>query len=123
MFVFPIKKGEGFYNVVLQNQEKSFIYTFIDDFRKGPERSSPYLVVTLFEELLFKKGVILVRGDIINELSQSEAVTLFNMTKDFYTIESLFNKVKEFNHESRKFDFNSHINFCLGRYYSDSSNI
>lgn len=121
MFIFPVKKGNGYFNMISQNQEKSFIYTFLEDYRKGPEKSSPYLVITLFDELLFKKGIVLVRGDIINELNQEDSKAIFNMTKDFYSVESLFSKVKEFNHQSRKFDFNFHTNFCLSRYFNSDS--
>ena len=120
-FVFPVKKKDGFFNLVVQNQEKSFIYTFLDDYKKNPETASPFLVITLFDELLFQKGIVLVRGDIIGDLSIKEAEIVFQMTKDFYSIEHLYKKVYEFNKQSRKFDINSHINFCLEKYFSESN--
>lgn len=59
-----------------------------------------------------------MRGDIIsNDLSQEESKSLFKMTVDFYTKENLFKKVKEFNHESRKFNHQDHVNYCLSNYY------
>lgn len=120
MFLFPVKRSEGFFNVILQNQEKSFIYTFLEDFKKSPETATPYLVITLFDELLFSKGIILVRGDIIGDLSTRDSQILLQMTKDFYSIEHLFKKVVDFNKNSRKFDFNEHLNYCLGTYFNES---
>ncbi len=107
--------------MIQQNQDKSFIYTFLDDYRANPSNSTPYLVVTLFDELLFKKGIILVRGDIIGDLTQEESKIIFNMTKDFYTHENLFKRVKEFNHESRKFDHMAHTNHCLSTYFTNKN--
>ncbi len=103
----------------MQNQEKSFIYTFLDDYKKDPSNSTPYLVVTLFDELLFKKGIILVRGDIIGDLTQEESISILEMTKDFYSKPDLVRKVKDFNHDSRKFDPMQHTNFCLSNYFKN----
>ena len=103
--------------MISQNQDKSFIYTFLDDFKKNPENSTPYLVVTLFDELLFKKGIILVRGDIIGDITYEEGQKVFNMTKDHYSRENLFKKVLEFNNEPRKFNHNAHTTYCLSNYF------
>lgn len=121
MFVLPVKRKEGFFNLVVQNQDKSFIYTFIEDYKKDPSNATPYLVITLYDELLFKKGLILVRGDIIGDLTVEDSHKLFQMTKDFYSVESLFKRVLDFNKNSRKFNVNSHISYCLGSYYSNIS--
>ena len=40
--------------------------TYLEDFKRSGTNAQPYIVFTLFTELLFNKGVVLVRGDIIN---------------------------------------------------------
>ena len=119
MFLFPVKKASGFFNLVLQNQDKSFIYTFLEDYKNDPSTATPYLVVTLYDELSFSKGLVLVRGDIIGDLTVVESEKLFLMTKEFYSIEHLNKKVVDFNKNSRKFDVNNHINMCLEKYFND----
>lgn len=119
MFLFPVKKASGFFNLVLQNQDKSFIYTFLEDYKNDPSTATPYLVVTLYDELSFSKGLVLVRGDIIGDLTVVESEKLFLMTKEFYSIEHLNKKVIDFNKNSRKFDVNNHINMCLEKYFND----
>ena len=48
--------------------------TYLEDFKRQGTNAQPYVVFTLFTELLFKKGIVLVRGDIIgNSLSKGEA--------------------------------------------------
>ena len=105
----------------MQNQDKSFIYTFIDDYRKYPTAASPYLVITLFDELKFSKGVILIRGDVMGDLTVDESHRLLQMTKDFFGQEHLYKKVIEFNKNSRSFDFNQHTNNCLNTYFSSDN--
>ncbi len=121
MFIFPVKKKEGFFNLVLQNQDKSFIYTFLDDFKKNPSTSTPYLVITLFDELVFTKNIVLIRGDIIGDLNVNEAHKILQMTKDFYLQDHLYKKVVEFNQNSRNFNFENHLNFCLNTYFTNNN--
>lgn len=67
----------------------------------------------MFDELVFKKGVALVRGDIIGDLSKKDSEILFEMTKQYYMNENLYRKVITFNRESSKFDHQEHINSSL----------
>jgi hypothetical protein len=32
------------------------LYTYLEDYKRSPTFSSPYFVLTMFEELLFAKG-------------------------------------------------------------------
>jgi hypothetical protein len=67
----------------------------------------------MFDELIFKKGLCLVRGDIIGDLTKNDSETIFNMTKDFFTKESLYNKVTTFNRDPNKFNIDDHITLSL----------
>ncbi len=115
-FVFPVRKSSGHYMLVCQNQDKSFIYTFLEDFKINPNNATPYLVITMFDELVFKKNIGLVRGDVIGDLSKKDSETIFNLTKLYYTNESLYRDVVTFNRESSKFKHQEHINNCLKFY-------
>ena len=69
---------------------------------------------------MFKKGIVLVRGDIIGTLNQKESEKLLKMTIDFYSKENLLRKVVDFNHKPRSFNSEDHIKFCLHNYYSEN---
>jgi len=38
----------------------------LEDYKRQGRNAHPYIVFTLFTELLFNKGIVLVRSDIIN---------------------------------------------------------
>jgi hypothetical protein len=72
----------------------------------------------MFDELVFKKGVGLVRGDIIGDLTKKESEIIFNMTKLYYTNETYYRHVVTFNRDSEKFNHEEHVNNCLKFYYN-----
>ena len=47
--------------------------TYLEDFKKNPISANPYMVITCFDELVRPKGVALIRGDVISQLSKDEA--------------------------------------------------
>ena len=52
--------------------------TYLEDFKRKGSNAQPYVVFTFFTELLFHKGIVLVRGDIVNNsLSKPEAERLW----------------------------------------------
>jgi hypothetical protein len=52
--------------------------TYLEDYKRRGSNAQPYVVFTFFTELLFHKGIVLVRGDIINNsLSKPEAERLW----------------------------------------------
>jgi hypothetical protein len=64
MMVFPVRKDEGqFYMVVAQMQDNHVIFTYLEHFKRNPETAEPYLAVTLFDDFLERKQLVLVRGD------------------------------------------------------------
>lgn len=71
----------------------------------------------MYDELLFRKNVGLVRGDIIGDLSKQEALTIFNLTKEFYTIGHLYEEVNKFNKDPDRFNYEEHVNKCLQYYH------
>jgi len=63
----------------------------LDDYKKHGTHASPYFILTLFDELLFQKGLVLVRGDIINfKISKPEAENIMLETLNSYTVPHLY---------------------------------
>jgi ATP synthase F1 complex assembly factor 1 len=61
-------------------------------------------VVTLFPELLFQKGLVLVRGDIINfKLNKPEAEALYGELRKAYFTPEVFEMMVNFNHNTGEF--------------------
>lgn len=117
MFVLPVHVDQlGSYNCVLQFVDnKSVLFTSIDSYKvNGIEKSAPYFIVTIFDELLDNKGIALVRGDIVNQkdVSKTNAQMLLRATVQFYTDLNLYKWVECFNHRSREFDFDEFRRQC-----------
>lgn len=54
--------------------------TYPEDFKRHYTNAAPYAVFTFFPELLFKKSIVLVRGDVLNNtLSKPEAEETWRM--------------------------------------------
>jgi len=84
MFLFPVPKGsntngadsDSYFMLVLQNQQKSFILTYLEDYKRNPLNANPYLVLTFFDELITSKNLALLRGDVISHMSRLEGATI-----------------------------------------------
>jgi len=110
MFIFPVpkEKDNSYFMLVCQNQEKSFILTYLEDFRAKGDRANPYLVLTCFDEVVKSKGLALMRGDIISHMSKAEGTVILNQIMDAYMIDENLERVRQFNHEPQKFDYQAH---------------
>ena len=70
----------------------------------------------MFDELVFKKGIGLVRADIVQDLSKNDTDRIYKLTKDFYLRDDLYQKVQVFNKQPEIFKVDEHIEYCL-KYY------
>ena len=134
MFVLPVFRGGGFFNVLLQFQDnppKILLFTSLDDFRSDPAGAQPYLAVNLFDDLKDDKGLVLLRGEITQQLTQPEARALLDATLRLYlgsdgrglagarhagsadaADEDAFALVDRFNNEPATFDFDEALKVC-----------
>jgi hypothetical protein len=48
--------------------------THLDDYRRNPAMAEPYFAVTMFDDLLERKGLVLVRGDFSWQLTKDVSV-------------------------------------------------
>ncbi len=79
----------------------------MDDFQKKGSEATPYFILTLFDELLFQKELVLIRGDVVNfKITKEEAKDLMLQTLNNFTQMALYEKyILPFNHNQAAFDF------------------
>lgn len=47
--------------------------TYLDDYKANPSTAQPYMTLSLFDELVETKGLALLRGEVMNHLTRTEA--------------------------------------------------
>jgi hypothetical protein len=57
--------------VLIQFQGKHCLMTYLEDYKANPAAAMPYSTLTLFDELVDKKGLVLI---VTNNLSRQEAM-------------------------------------------------
>ena len=109
-FLFPLKRQSGYFFILSQSQEKSNLFTFLETFKANPGNATPYFVLTLFDELIFMKGLVLVRGDVIDHLiTKAEASLLLRSYMAYYIESGLYEEVHKFNHSPATFNHENHV--------------
>jgi ATP synthase F1 complex assembly factor 1 len=104
-------KGDGKFFVLLAEwQDKHCIFTFLDDYKRNPGRAEPYLSVSLFDDFLARKQLVLVRGDFSGHLTKADATHLLTLLRFFYFQEPRW--VETFNKDAAAFDFNALLRDC-----------
>ena len=118
IFIFPVKRESGYFFLLSQSQGKSNLFTFLEDYKKNPDHAVPYLVITLFDELLISKGLVLVRGDIIDQLiTKNEASVLLKAFLGYYVETGLYeDNVHKFNHQPLSFNHEKHVENYFSRF-------
>jgi hypothetical protein len=107
-FIYPVLKGDGkFFNLVAEWQDNFCIFTYLDDYRKSPGSAEPYLSIALFDDLLVRKQLVLVRGDFSGHLTKRDAVHIVNLMRHFYFAEPKW--VELFNRDPGSFDFTTFL--------------
>ena len=111
MFMFPVKKGTGHFKLISQKQENSILFTYMAEYQKKGVHAAPYVVFTFFEELLKRKHLALLRGDIIDgKLTKEEGEELLKNFLMFYLTSDLMERfVVPFNEIESKFDY---LEYC-----------
>lgn len=118
IFLFPLKRENGYFFMVSQSQEKSNLFTFLEEYKKRKENAVPYFILTLFDELAISKGLVLIRGDIIDHLiTKPEAALLLKSLLGYYIETGLYeDSVRCFNHSPGAFNHESHVESFFNRF-------
>ena len=83
-FVWPVQRSEGLFNVLSQIQGTSVLMTYLEAFKLNPANAPPYLTLIFFDDLIKSKKLVLIRGDVANELDKTEANQLLTSLIDWY---------------------------------------
>ncbi|KAF4682300.1 hypothetical protein FOZ60_010777 [Perkinsus olseni] len=108
MFIVPVQKPEGYFNMVSQIQDGKYcLMTFLDHYRSNPTEAPPFMVLNFYDDLLKSKELTLLRADLVSpDLSKAEGEAVVRTLREFYGQPALFKKwVETFNLRSREFDF------------------
>lgn len=57
----------------MQWQDKYCLCTYLEDYKKDPAAAMPYLTFTVFDDMVEKKSVALMRGEVTNQMTVPEA--------------------------------------------------
>lgn len=67
------------------------------------------MVLTAFTELISTKGICLIRGDLISNLSEDEGQTIMERLLNSYLKDSEYETIRKFNQEPDKFNYEKYI--------------
>ncbi len=112
MFIWPVfKKGDE--NVILlsQVQDKFVFCTYLEDYKRNPNTASPWLSLTIYEDMCTTKGIALVRGDFTPNLTKLEGEVLSKMILHGYHDETAYKHLLTFNKNPASFNFDDYMKF------------
>ena len=78
-FIFPIYRGEGFFNMITQFQDSCFLVTYLEAYKENPAQAPPCLTVSIFGDLVKSKQLGLIRVDIANMLDKQVRLMLCDL--------------------------------------------
>lgn len=111
-FIAPIPKATGTENVLIQFQDtKSVLVCDLHSYKTDPQHVTAIVTYTMYDELLEKKSIVLIRGDIINHLliNKEEASWLLKYIKHFYTKRHKAKWVEIFNQRPYEFRYDDFL--------------
>lgn len=118
----PVFKGpNAFENFFVQFQLPHVLFTTLESYKQLGAGATPALTLTHYTELTKDKGIVLIRGDILNPstVTRLEAQTLLRLSEDFYLDPRKHEFVRAFNHKPSDFDLKRMLD-SLGH---DTSNL
>jgi len=97
------------------------VMTFLGDFQRNPETATPYMVLTVFDELVESKGIALMRGDLISHLDEDEGHTIMTTLLNGYLRDTGYENIRRFNHEPNTFKYEEYIKEALDEFAQTKS--
>lgn len=108
-FVLPVFRGpNSFETFLLQCQLPLVAFTSLEQYKLHGSAAPPHFIVTHYTELLDSKGIVLVRGDIVqpDSLDLVSAGSLLANCHEFYIDRGTKGAfVHAFNHRPQDFNF------------------
>jgi ATP synthase F1 complex assembly factor 1 len=109
-FVVPVFRGENYFVMVAQFQEKNLMFTDLAAYQQNANAAMPWLSTTFYTELHKPKQVVLYRMDITSQhITREEAVFSLATWKLYYEQDEFFAQVRQFNKDPNNFNFDKFI--------------
>ncbi|KAJ8564262.1 hypothetical protein ON010_g7081 [Phytophthora cinnamomi] len=94
--------------MLCQFQQSCFLVTYLEAFKENPSAAPPCVAISLYDDLLDKKELTLVRADVINMLDKKESQLLLQQLLASYQDDKLYEHVDKFNNKPDQFDFEAY---------------
>mmetsp|Transcript_9881 Transcript_9881/g.12838 ORF Transcript_9881/g.12838 Transcript_9881/m.12838 type:complete len:210 (+) Transcript_9881:182-811(+) len=109
-FIQPIFREEGFFNLMVQFQQKYFLLCLLEEYQQNPAQANSLITLSIFDDLVSDHDLGLVRGDIINKgITEDEGRKIVTNLFDIYAKDDSYEDVIAFNKKPDTFDFNDFI--------------
>jgi ATP synthase F1 complex assembly factor 1 len=107
VFVYPIRRDDGFEFILSQFDRHEVYFTPLGMFQLVRENAPPCLTLTYYRELMHDKGIVLMNGQFDPKvLKQELALSLVQQLSIFYGINSkYYGIVQRFNYQPEKFQY------------------
>ena len=94
------------------SENATVLFALLEDYKRNGFLSSPVLILNIFREVIEKKGVALLRGDIVDTgMTKGEAQLLLKRFMMFYLTPELYtDHVHPFNNNPESFNYDSYMN-------------
>lgn len=110
-FIHPIPRESGYFVMLTQYQDKSFLVTYLEDYKKNPMNAQPYMTITLYDELQHSKDLVLVRADVcaLATMTKQECDVLTRTVIASYVEDGMYTNVFTFNKQPDQFNFDEYV--------------
>lgn len=110
-FIHPIPRDDGYFVMLTQYQDKSFLVTYLEDYKQNPMNAQPYMTITLYDELQHSKDLVLVRGDVcaLATMTKQESDVLARTIIASYADDGMYTNVFTFNKQPDQFNFDNYV--------------
>eukprot|EP00041_Stephanoeca_diplocostata_P008169 m.118332 g.118332 ORF g.118332 m.118332 type:complete len:303 (+) comp17203_c0_seq1:199-1107(+) len=108
LFLLPVPRAEGVEFFYQQFRGNQIAFTSLLEYKTHSENARPYLLLNHYVELLESKGVVLMAGDLDDNINVMDAQFLANQVQLYYLGDAeAYDVVKQFNHRPEEFDYNT----------------
>ena len=93
-FIQPVFREGGFFNLCSQFQKpRYFLFCTLEDYQQNPAGANALVTLSIFDDLVDKHNIGLLRGDIINKgISEEEGRKIVGDVFKSYSVDDNFNR-------------------------------
>lgn len=113
LFALPLFQNEGYVTMLCQFAGDSFVLVPLQSVKDEGEAAKPWLMVSYYDDLAADKGVVLVRGSIMDgRMTKVECDVLMHLLHRQYSVDVAYGQVLQFTHHNDQFDWEAHVMQC-----------